>query len=633
MELIELKGVGNKIVQSFNKKGINSLEELYSFYPINYIVFNNIEDATAIEDKKNITIDGVITKPISEYKTNNNLLITNYFISNGQNDFKVVAFNQRHLRFTLKQGINVRVQGKFDIKKKVLTQNSVTILDENNVVEQNIFPIYSKVNSMTSKQVHRVILNAIELLPAGELKDNLFYIHNPNDFSEIKKGQNYFKYLEFEEYYKKLKSLQQKQKVEDNVFKKNIDLNDLDLIYSKLPFKLTLDQQKVTNNIVKSLNTNHLTQTLILGDVGSGKTIISIILSFLLARQGYQIAIMAPTEVLAKQLFENYKSYLDDFDINISYLSSTLNKIQKNKVKERILLGLDQIIIGTHALIQGDVEFSNLAICIIDEQHRFGVEQRNLLIQKTQFSEFIYMSATPIPRTLAQSMFGVIDVEFIETKPEGRKKIITKVYTKKDKNEIFDILDEQLKQGHLGYIVAPAIEKAEDENLASVEELYESFSKYYNGKYSVSILHGNLKSTDRDIIMNKFKSKEFQILVCTTVIEVGVDIPEATVMVIVNAERFGLSALHQLRGRVGRSDTQGYCLLYDKSQNEESKERLKLLEQYDDGFILANKDLELRGYGNFFGKQQSGFADFKLFDYINDYDIAQKIIEKYKKNK
>ncbi len=632
MELIKLKGVGNKVAQSFNKKGINSIEELYSFYPINYNVFSNIEDEDVITENKKITVTGIITKSISEYKTKNNLLITTYFISNGKNDFKIIAFNQRHLRFTLKQGMNVRVQGKYDVQKKVLTQSSVTILDENNLVEQNIFPIYSKVNSLTSKQVHKIILKAIELLPDGDLKDNLLYVHNPNDFSEIKKGQTYFKYLEFEEYYKKLKNLQNKQKVEDIAFKKNINLKDLDLIYNKLPFELTNDQQNVTNTIVKSLNSNYLTQTLILGDVGSGKTIISIILAFLLTRQGYQVAIMAPTEVLAKQLFENYKTYLEDFDINISYLSSALNKVQKNKVKDRILLGLDQIIIGTHALIQNDVEFSNLAICFIDEQHRFGVEQRNLLIKKTQFSEFIYMSATPIPRTLAQSMFGVIDVEFIKTKPKGRKKIVTKVYTNKDKKEIFNILDTQLKNGHLGYVVAPAIEESEDKNLANVEDLYESFSKYYNGKYSVGILHGSLKSKNREIIMEKFKNKEFQILVCTTVIEVGVDIPEATVMIIVNAERFGLSALHQLRGRVGRSDAQGYCLLYDKSHNVESKERLKLLEQYDDGFILANKDLELRGYGNFFGKQQSGFADFKLFDYINDYDIAQRVIEKYNQN-
>ncbi|MFV0288561.1 MAG: ATP-dependent DNA helicase RecG [Mycoplasmatales bacterium] len=633
MELTDIKGIGEKTIGHLNKKGITTFTDLVTFYPINYDIYA----ANELVDKANVIISGMITKDIMEFRPRAKLLITTYFVNDGTMEYKIVAWNQRHLRFTLNEGNYVEVSGKYDKLKNQIVQTKVQIkaqqeLSSAKFAKHRIIPIYSKVNKVSNLKIQQLILKAIKEITNKSYQQALQQIHNPQSYEKLNEAKQYLKYQEFLTYYQKLQKLKQTSNLHNKEYQKIINTNVYQKFLYDLPFTLTQDQEKVLNNLINKLLTEQKMQTLVLGDVGSGKTIVSIIISLLLINGGYQVAIMAPTEVLAKQLYNNYQMFLEAYDYKIELLTSAKTKREKNKIKDNILVGYTKVLIGTHAIIQEDVVFKNLALAIIDEQHRFGVEQRNKLIDKTLFGEYLYLSATPIPRTLAQSMFGVMDVEFIETKPQNRKKIITEVYNKQSRKKMLQILENQLRLGHQVYIIAPTIEETEIQGLENVQTLYENFTEYYQGKYPIGLLHGAMKSQDKDKIMEKFKNKEYNILIATTVIEVGVDVENATVMMIVNAERYGLAQLHQLRGRVGRSALQSYCLLYDKSNNSLSKERLQMLKEYEDGFTLANKDLKIRGNGNFFGKEQSGFNEFKLFDYYEDYEIAQKVIKELENN-
>ncbi len=631
MDLSLLNGIGDKTLNYLNKKGIMSFEDLINFYPINYQSFSDV----ILKDKANIIIKGTINRAVSEYRPRPNLIISTYFISDGSLEYKVVAFNQRHLRFTLKVGDDVQVMATYDGKKNQLVQKDIKkieVLKELKYKDSEIKPIYSKVSNLSNEKIKKIILSAINYVNDKEYKKNLIKIHSPNTYSDIKEAKEFLKYREFENYYLKIQDIKNKNKEKSIDYIKDVDLLDYKSFVNNLSFNLSADQDKAILNIIDSLKSKNKTQTLVLGDVGSGKTIVAIIISLLLVKKNYQVAIMAPTEVLAKQLYFNFSKYLIDFNIEI--LTSSKTKLQKKRIKDNVLVGYTNILIGTHALIEDDVVFDNLALAIIDEQQRFGVEQRNKLIKKTMFNEFLYLSATPIPRTLAQSIYGVMDVEFINTKPINRKKVNTKIFNKKNRNDMFLLLEKELEKNNQAFIVAPTIEETEIENLENVESIYKSMSKYYNGKYNVGLIHSAMKSKNKDKIMENFKNKKYDILVATTVIEVGVDIKDATVMIIVNAERYGLCQLHQLRGRVGRSDKKSYCLLYDKSNNDVSLKRLETLKDYDNGFVLANKDLKTRGSGNFFGKEQSGINNFKIFNYYDDMDIADKVIKKYNiKNK
>ncbi len=624
MEISSINGIGEKVLTYLNKKGIESFEDLITFYPINYQSYSDV----VLSDKANITIKGTITRAVSEYRPRPNLIISTYFVSDGSLEYKVVAWNQKHLRFTLNVGDVVKIMGVYDAKKNQLVQKDLKKIDfiDNEVTGSEIKPVYSKINRMSNEQIKKIILKAISYIDDKDYKENLIKIHSPKNYEELNSAREFLKYREFEVYYKKLLKLKDNKKTESIDYIKDIDEEDLKEFIKTLEFDLTPDQNDVISNIISSLKSKKKTQTLVLGDVGSGKTIVSIIVSLLLVKKGYQIAVMAPTEVLAKQLYFNFSKYLSGF--NIDLLTSSKTKSQKNRIKDNILVSYTDILIGTHALIEDDVVFNNLGLAIIDEQHRFGVEQRNKLIKKTMFNEFLYLSATPIPRTLAQGVFGVMEVEFINSKPTNRKKIETEIFNKNTRKSMFLLLEDELKKGNQAFIVAPTIEETEIENLENVESIYESMSKFYNGKYKVGLMHGAMKSKNKDIIMEKFKNKEYDILVATTVIEVGVDIKDATVMMVVNAERYGLAQLHQLRGRVGRNDKKSYCLLYDKSNSAISTKRLEILKDNDNGFVLANKDLEIRGSGDFFGKDQSGLKVFKLFNYYEDMHIAEKVIEK-----
>lgn len=634
INLTDITGIGPKTEEYLKEKNINNFEDLIEFYPINYEYYNDNFKSNQLEDKQLITIKGTITRGVNQYSPRKNLTISSYFVQTDNEEYKIIAWNQRHLYFTLKPNNYVLIQGQYDQKNNQIIQKSVQVQEHSfdNIEEPSndkaeIIPIYSKIKYIKNHKINTIINNAIKLLPNSDYKEALNKIHNPKQKEDVEQSKEILKYYEFKRYYLKLQILKNNNNESNIDYIKKININSINKIMFELPFALTNDQEEVINNIANNFLKPQKTNTLILGDVGSGKTIVSIILSKLLIEAKYQVVMMAPTEILAKQLYNNFKSFIPQSNIEL-FTGSTTNKDRK-RIKEYTSLGIIDIVIGTHALIYDDIEFNNLAIAFIDEQHRFGVEQRNKLIKKTMFGEFIYMSATPIPRTLAQSLFAVMEVEKIKTKPSNRKPIITEVYNNKEKNKMLAVLENQLQKGHQAYIIAPTIEETEIENLENVENIYNNFSKYYQDKYKVGLLHGGFKSKDKDYVMEQFKNKEFDILVATTVIEVGVDVPNASVMMVINAERYGLAQLHQLRGRVGRGDVGGYCLLLDKSNNNVSKERLQILKNTNDGEELAKEDLKTRGGGNFFGKEQSGLAGFKLFDYLLDQHIVQRVKTEY----
>ena len=447
-------------------------------------------------------------------------------------------------------------------------------------------------------------------------KQALRMIHLPHNFEEIKKASFYLKY---EELFLFMFKIGYMKKDNENIKKEEKYFNDEDItkFINSLPFSLTDSQNEALDLILKDLKSNNKMNRLVLGDVGSGKTVISFISMYASFLSGYQSVLMAPTEVLARQHFESAINYFKDTKINIEILVGSMTKKEKETVKDKLIRGDIDILIGTHAIIEESVIFYRLGLVITDEQHRFGVKQREILKSKGEVPDALYMSATPIPRSYALTLYGDLDVSFITHKPGGRKEIITKLKKFSELKEVLSHILEEIKQGHQVYVVASLIDDNEELDLKSVETLKEKFNLAFQNKIPIEILHGKLKQKEKDEIMARFKNNETKILISTTVIEVGVDVKNATIMVIFDADRFGLATLHQLRGRVGRNSLESYCYLISDKESE----RLKVLEESNDGFYISEKDLELRGEGDLFGIRQSGVKTFKIANLKNDLKI------------
>ena len=401
-------------------------------------------------------------------------------------------------------------------------------------------------------------------------------------------------------------------------YERNIKIDKVNSFIDELPFELTIDQKEAIKVIINDLNSSKRMNRLLEGDVGSGKTIVAIIAMYSLYLSGYQSALMVPTEVLAKQHFNNITNLLKNYNINIELLVGSMTKKQKEESYERIKDGTSNIIIGTHAIIQDEIEYNNLGLVITDEQHRFGVNQRNNLRNKGNLPDVLYMSATPIPRTYALTIYGDMDISIINTMPSGRKKIITKVVDNKDIKKVLFKIKEELDNNHQVYIISPLIEDSEDEQ-EDIKKLEHKFKLAFKDK-NIGILHGKMKPKEKDKIMDDYLNQKIDILISTTVIEVGVDVKNATMIVIFDAYKFGLATLHQLRGRVGRNDFQSYCILMTNKDSE----RLNIMETVSDGFTLAQEDLKLRGSGDLFGIRQSGDMSFKIANLTKDYDLVLK---------
>ena len=523
----------------------------------------------------------------------------------------------------------ITVIGKYDKNKNLLTASDIKLFTISD--KTIILPVYHLVKGINNKSINNYINKAlllnkeIDYIPKKindkytfmSKKEALFNIHNPSNEKKLKQAIIRCKYEELFIFMLKINELINRNKKLLG-YKKNINIDKINEFISILPFELTIDQKKCLNDILDDLKSDKRMNRLIQGDVGSGKTIVSIISMYALYLCNYQSALMAPTEILARQHYENIVKLFEGYDINVCLLLGSTKKSEKKKIYEDIENGNIDIIVGTHAIIGEDIKYNNLGLVITDEQHRFGVNQRNNLRNKGNMPDVLYMSATPIPRTYALTIYGDMDISIIKSMPSGRKKVITEVYDPCDIKDVLYKIKNELDLNHQIYIVSPLIEGSEDES-EDIDKLEKKFKLAFKN-YNIGILHGKLSPKEKEKIMNEFLEKQIDILISTTVIEVGVDVKNATMIVIFDAYKFGLATLHQLRGRVGRNDFQSYCILVSSKDSK----RLEIMKETNDGFVLAEEDLKLRGYGDLFGVKQSGDMTFKIANLTKDYSILIK---------
>ena len=632
MNLELLPKVGPKTINILNKININTVEDLLTYYPYRYniIKFINIEDA---DDTMTYYIKAkILSVPkVSYIKRNFNRL--DFLATNNNHDFKVVIFNRAFLKRNLTVDKEIVIIGKYSKIKNVFTANDIKF----NIDGERIEPIYHLTEGIKNSSLENIMNSALstkitlsdnipndlnEKYKLLTKNDAIRKIHQPKTINDIKQSELKLIYEELFTYMFKINYLKSINKISKGL-PKDFNDNDIQDFLSSLNFLLTKDQLSTIEDILKDMKESKRMNRLVLGDVGSGKTIVAIVAILANFLSGYQSTFMAPTEILAKQHYESIKEYFKEYDINISLLTGSFTKKQKENIYNQITDGEIDLVIGTHALLNDNLNFKNLGLVITDEQHRFGVNQRNLLQNKGLNGEadVLYLSATPIPRTYALTIYGDLDLSQIKTKPNIRKEIITKIADEKNIKEVLLKMYEELKLNHQIFVVSPLIEQNDELNLNSVMELKEKLNKAFNNKVRIEILHGKLKQKEKDELMKEFAENKINILISTTVIEVGIDIPNATMMVIYNAERFGLATLHQLRGRVGRSGIQSYCYLVTNSFNNE---RLKVMEESSDGFYIAEKDFEQRGQGDLFGVKQSGDMSFKIANLKRDFNILSQ---------
>ena len=628
--LKDIKGVGPRALTLLSKIGINTVDDLVCHYPFRYefLVRGNLAETN---DGDHIIIDGKIeSSPILvRFKAGLNKM--NFRLVTASGVVGVSIFNRAFLKSQLTVGTTVTVIGKFDKQKNVITASEIKMESLSNKVK--IEPVYHLTSGLTNKNM-ALYINMALLSQSKEIHDSiplkyqekynfsnkrmaLNIVHNPPSKEKLKEAMIRLKYEELFEFMFKINYLKEENKKSNSGIARSIDKTKVEDFISKLPYELTKDQNTAVNTIIKDLESKSRMNRLLQGDVGSGKTIVSFIAMYANYLSGYQSALMAPTEILATQHFSNLKDIFKDYNLNMALLTGSTSKKEKDLIYEELKNGDIDIIVGTHALIQDDVTYHNLGLVITDEQHRFGVNQRANLQNKGQKPDTLYMSATPIPRTYALTIYGDMDVSTIKTRPKGRKKIKTVVKTNKEIKDVLEMMYEELKQGHQIYVIAPLIEESENSDLTNVNDLKEKMILAFGSKYKIDLVHGKMASAAKELIMNEFLQNKVQILISTTVIEVGVDVPNATMMVIFNAERFGLSTLHQLRGRVGRSELQSSCILISDNDTK----RLEIMENTNDGFEISEEDFKLRGHGDLFGTKQSGDMTFKIADLKADYKI------------
>lgn len=617
--LQNIKGIGPKSLKLLNKIGINNVSDLVNYYPYRYNIFQmgTLDQA----NDQNIICGQIISTPIVNYiKRNFNRLSFNANIEN--KIVKVIIFNRAFMKPNLSIEKYVYLQGKYDEKKNTFTASNIFL----NIPSSMIQPIYHLTNGLTNQALNKYINCALDVYQEKEELPNslmekynfisqdeaLKIIHNPVNIALLKKAKIKLIYKEFFDFTFKLNYLKLQNK---NIKGQKKEYQDklVDDFIKDLPFSLTEDQKSALFDIESDLKSPIKMNRLIIGDVGSGKTVLCIIAMYANYLAGYQSAFMAPTEILAQQHYNSINKLLAKFNITSEILVGSMTKKEKANIIKRLANNEIDIIIGTHTLIQENVLFNNLGLIITDEQHRFGVMQRKLLGEKGNNPDALYLSATPIPRTYALALYGDLDVSLIKTKPAGRKEIYTKVVDFKNLKKVLTAIYEELKNHHQIFVVSPLIEENESQDLESVQVLKDKFKKAFKS-INIEVLHGKLTNEKKQSIMNDFKNGIINILISTTVVEVGVDISNATMMVIFNAERFGLATLHQLRGRVGRNDLNCSCYLISNYQTA----RLKVLEESNDGFYISQKDFELRKEGDIFGTKQSGTINFKIANLYSD---------------
>ena len=634
-ELETIEGVGPKTKELLNKIKIYTVEDQLNYYPYRYDIIKR-SDLSNLSDGDKIIIDGIVEGQPTTIYINKSLKKMIFRISTKTMILNITLYNRAHLYSDLKSGKEVTIIGKYNKLKNTVIVSDIRfgLLPPSAKIE----PIYYTTEGLTVKQISKFEAIALEndydvidLVPRYiEEKYNLMNkksaiknIHVPEDILLLKKARQRIKYEELFMYVLKINYLKNKINNDNLAIERNIDKDKLDKFIKSLPFELTLDQDKAVNDIINDLSIKKRMNRLLQGDVGSGKTIIALIAVYANYLSKYQSALMAPTEILAVQHYEEAKKIFSKFKLNIALLTSSTSNKDKKTIYEELENGKIDLIIGTQALIQENVKYKKLGLVITDEQHRFGVNQRDTFKSKGISPDVLSMSATPIPRTYALTIYGDTDVSSIKSKPKGRKEIITVFKKEKDITDVLEMMKKELELNHQIYVVAPMIDTESDSEKESVYDLEEKMNKAFGKISKIGIIHGKLDPKDKDKVMKDFEKNKINILISTTVIEVGVNVPNASMIVIFNANMFGLSTLHQLRGRVGRGDTQSYCVLVAK----ESEERLRFLENTSDGFEISEYDFQTRGEGDLFGTRQSGELGLKMANIKRDFKMLLKAKE------
>ena len=630
-DLEQIEGIGPKTKELLSKLQIFTIEDLINHYPFRYEVIkrSNLQE---IKDGDKIIIDGLIEGQPTVIYLSPKLKKIILRINTGQNILNITIYNKVYLIDNLKSGKYITVIGKYDKIKNTIIASDIRL--EKLPPMPKIESIYYTTNGLSKKSISKYITATImsgykpqEILPNYLLEkynlltkyESICEIHNPTDITLLKKARQRLKYEELFLYLFKINILKQKITEDDKVIVRKINYSQIEEVINSLPFTLTPDQKTSLDEILNDMSSNHRMNRLLQGDVGSGKTIIALLAAYANYLSGYQTAIMVPTEILATQHYQESKKLLGNYGLNIELLTSNTNKKEKDRIYEELSSGKTNLIIGTQSLIQKDINFHNLGLIITDEQHRFGVNQRTTFKNKGESPDVLSMSATPIPRTYALTIYGDMDVSSIKTKPIGRKEVITYFKKEKEITSVLEMMKKEVDQKHQIYVIAPMID-SDNQELENVTSLEEKMNKAFGKICKIASIHGKLEPSVKNKIMTSYEQGKIDILISTTVIEVGVNVPNATMIVIFDANLFGLSTIHQLRGRVGRSNLQSYCILIAK----EYQERLKMLEHCSDGFEISEYDFKNRGEGDLFGIRQSGETGLKLADVKKDFQMLLK---------
>ena len=650
MKITELKGIGEKYAQLLGRLSVYTVEDLVGLYPRDYELYQEpafISTLSPDYENTNVVIDGVVSKKIDVYHTGKLAFISTFINDENGDRIKCTWFNMPFLKSSLKLGMRYIFRGRFVIKNgiKILEQPQMYTRSQYSEIEGTMQPIYPLTKGLSNKTVANAVHQALEKFDAGLEKEYIpGYMRQKNELAEHnyavvnihfpKSMDDYIqarKRLAFEEFFLFVLAVRSLRNSNERIPNGYIIQNDsrTDDFIEKLPFSLTNGQKSAWTEVKKNMSGKGLMSRLIQGDVGSGKTIIAVLALMNTAYAGYQAAMMVPTEVLAKQQYDSITKMFNNMgvELNVSLLVGSMTAVAKRKVYEDIENGSTDIVIGTHAVIQEKVIFKNLALVITDEQHRFGVNQRRDLSDKGNNPHILVMSATPIPRTLAIIVYGDLDISVIDELPAERLPIKNCVVDESYRPNAYKFIENQVHAGRQAYVICPMVEDSENIEAENVIDYAKKLSGELPDDIKVEYLHGKMKASQKNEIMEKFSKNEINVLVSTTVIEVGVNVPNATVMMVENAERFGLAQLHQLRGRVGRGGFQSYCIFVSGNKSKKTKDRLEILNKTNDGFKIAEEDLKLRGPGDFFGVRQSGDFDFGIADIYTDAKVLKSASE------
>lgn len=656
VDVMYIKGVGPKVAYKLNKLGIFTAQDLMMYFPKKHIDYSSRTLIKNLKEGQTTSVFGYI-KSVSAFNTRNNLSVIRVVIQDESGKFELSFFQAKGNKYLLERtkaqfpvnaGIMVSGTVKFNSYNNQLTMDKPTYSimsgefmedsDSQNLNVARIVPIYTVCEGLSIKTLRRAIFNAIELykndivniipeqiqerLGILNKKDSVQQIHFPESINNLEHAR--FSLIFEELFLVQLKLIRLRENTAKNTSSYALKVHKDGLVQqfiNNLPFELTSGQKQAVNEILNDMDSDTPMQRLLQGDVGSGKTVVATIMLLAAIENGYQGALMAPTEILAQQHYNNLVEWLTPMGLSVGLFLGSHGKRVRQKFETDLKNGQTHIAVGTHALIQENVEFNNLGAIVVDEQHRFGVKQRNVLKKKSQNPQMLTMTATPIPRTLALTVHGDLDLTVINELPKGRKPIKTTLTG--SHKAVWDLIKQEVDSGRQAYIVYPLIDESETLSAKAATIEAEKLQNEVFPQYKIGLLHGKLKNDEKDEVMKEFKDGKFDILVSTTVVEVGVDVPNATVMVIENAERFGLSQLHQLRGRVGRNSLQSYCVLITSSRSQETRERLGIMTETNDGFVIAEKDLQLRGPGEFLGTRQSGLPDLIISDIVRDAKILE----------